>query len=297
MWADDFHHATRVTLTGERDGYYGAYEPGVETIARTIRRGWLYEGQKHPVSGKPRGASADELSAERFVYCIQNHDQIGNRVLGDRLAHVVSLDAYLAVSVLLLFLPMTPLLFMGQEWAASSPFLYFTDHEPELGKKITEGRRREFAGFRAFSSEEGALEVPDPQALATFARSKLDWGERTEAEHARVLDAYRSALRLRRENFVLREPSRHRLRAESAGNVLLVERWRDDERCLLLVNFGGDEVSVSDLIFEIRASRSHADSSRPNPGPIPRLFESTKPWFSRAASRRGGGGRASSRSN
>ncbi|HVR18682.1 MAG TPA: alpha-amylase family glycosyl hydrolase, partial [Polyangiaceae bacterium] len=105
LWADDFHHATRVTLTGERDGYYGAYEPGAETMARTIRRGWLYEGQRNPVGGKHRGASADELSAERFVYCIQNHDQIGNRALGDRLAHVVSLDAYLAVSVLLLFLP------------------------------------------------------------------------------------------------------------------------------------------------------------------------------------------------
>jgi maltooligosyltrehalose trehalohydrolase len=247
LWADDFHHATRVTLTRERDGYFGAYEPGAPTMARTIRRGWLYEGQQNPVGGKQRGASADELSAERFVYCIQNHDQIGNRALGDRLAHVVSLDAYLAVSVLLLFLPMTPLLFMGQEWAASSPFLYFTDHEAELGVRITEGRRREFAGFHAFSSEGSALEVPDPQAPATFTRSKLVWEERTDAAHARVLDTYRSALRLRREDVVLREPSRQRLLCEAAGNVLLVERWRDDDRRLLLVNLGGDEVSVSAL--------------------------------------------------
>jgi maltooligosyltrehalose trehalohydrolase len=246
LWADDFHHATRVTLTGERDGYYGAYEPGAATVAHTIRRGWLYEGQRNPVSGRPRGASADELSAERFVYCIQNHDQIGNRALGDRLHHAVSLDAYLSVSLLLLLVPMTPLLFMGQEWAASSPFLYFTDHEAELGRAITEGRRREFAAFGAFS--ERAREVPDPQALGTFERSKLDWSERTSPEHVRALELYRAALALRREDAVFAEPSRERLRCDTFGDVLAVERWRNDERRLVLVNFGPAGVSVREFV-------------------------------------------------
>jgi maltooligosyltrehalose trehalohydrolase len=254
LWADDFHHATRVTLTGERDGYYAAYAPGAETIARTIRRGWLYEGQQNPLSGKRRGASADELSAEHFVYCIQNHDQVGNRALGDRLSQAMSLDTYLAVSILLLFLPMTPLLFMGQEWAASTPFLYFTDHEDELGRKITEGRRREFASFLAFSSEGHGLEVPDPQALDSFVRSRLDWAERTEPEHVRVLDTYERALRLRASDPVLREPSRERLRSEAVEDVLCVERFRSGARRLLFVNFSGREVPLRDLIVRFGLS-------------------------------------------
>jgi maltooligosyltrehalose trehalohydrolase len=245
IWADDFHHATRVTLTAERDGYYRAYEPGTATIARTIERGWLYEGQQHPVRGKPRGSSAERLPAEALVYCIQNHDQIGNRALGDRLSSSVSVEAFMAVSVLLLFLPMTPLLFMGQEWAASSPFTYFTDHEPELGRAITEGRRREFASFGAFAKAPEL--VLDPQALDTFLRSKLDWSERVQGDHRRVLELYRAALRLRKEDPVLKHASRESLRCEAFGDILAVERYQGHERRLLLVNFGSKDVAVRGL--------------------------------------------------
>jgi maltooligosyltrehalose trehalohydrolase len=245
LWADDFHHATRVTLTGERDGYYGAYEPGARTVARTIERGWLYEGQRNPVSGKTRGSSAEQLSAEQLVYCIQNHDQIGNRALGDRLSSSVSVDAYLAASMLLLFLPMTPLLFMGQEWASSEPFSYFTDHEAELGRAITEGRRREFASFGAFSTRPEL--IADPQALDTFLRSKLDWSTRTADEHARVLETYRASLRLRKHDPVLRHASRAGLRCEAFGDVVVVERYRDDQRRLLLVNFGAKDAMTRSL--------------------------------------------------
>lgn len=245
LWADDFHHAVRVTLTGERDGYYRAYEPGAATVATTISRGWLYEGQTNPVTGRPRGGSAGELAAEELVYCIQNHDQVGNRALGDRLSHAIPCDAYLAASILLLFLPMTPLLFMGQEWAASSCFAYFTDHEAELGRAITEGRRREFSAFGAFA--EDASRIPDPQALETFTRSKLDWAERASGEHARVLATYRAALRLRREDPVLSIASRAGLRAEADGDVLVVERRRGDERRLLLVSFGVEERPLREL--------------------------------------------------
>jgi maltooligosyltrehalose trehalohydrolase len=247
LWADDFHHATRVTLTGEQDGYYSAYRPGAAEIARTIMRGWLYEGQPRPSDGKPRGASAQALTAEQLVYCIQNHDQIGNRAFGDRLNHAVTLDAYLAVSMLLLFLPMTPLLFMGQEWASSSPFLYFTDHEAELGRLISEGRRREFEGFRAFSEHAEVRSVPDPQAQGTFQQSKLDWHEREQTGHARALELYRAALALRRSDRVLQDASRERLRCESFGEVLVVERWRDRQRRVLLVNFGSSAVAFEEL--------------------------------------------------
>ena len=115
IWADDFHHVVRVTMTGERDGYYGAYQPGVSAIAETIMNGWLYRGQIYPTRNEARGKPADVLPAHAFVYCIQNHDQIGNRAMGDRLTSVASLDAYCAASTLLMFLPMTPMLFQGQD--------------------------------------------------------------------------------------------------------------------------------------------------------------------------------------
>jgi maltooligosyltrehalose trehalohydrolase len=142
LWADDFHHQVRVTLGGERTGYYAAFERSARGVADVINRGWLYTGQVSPVTGEPRGSSAERLPAEALVYCIQNHDQIGNRAFGDRLDDVTGQEAFRAASLLLLFLPMTPLLFMGQEWAASTPFLYFTDHDAELGALIREGWRR-----------------------------------------------------------------------------------------------------------------------------------------------------------
>ena len=149
IWVDDFHHVLRVTLTGESDGYYGPFERGAAAVARVISRGWVYEGQVWPLEDRPRGMPADELDAPSFVYFIQNHDQIGNRATGDRLHQFpgVTLSAYRAASLLLLSLPMTPLLFQGQEWAASTPFQFFTDHHGELGAAVSEGRRREFGHF------------------------------------------------------------------------------------------------------------------------------------------------------
>jgi maltooligosyltrehalose trehalohydrolase len=181
------------------------------------------------------------------VYCIQNHDQIGNRALGDRLNHVVSVDAYLAVSLLLLLLPMTPLLFMGQEWAASSPFAYFTDHEAELGALVTQGRRREFAHFEAFASEAARESIPDPQAALTFERSRLRWSERVEDEHARVLALYRAALTLRKTDRVLRVASRSQLRAEAFGEVLLVTRCCAEDVRLIAVNFSERPVAGNEI--------------------------------------------------
>ncbi len=246
VWADDFHHQVRVTLTRERDGYYAAYEPGAAGVARGIERGWLYEGQASP-SGKPRGRSADALTAEAFVYCIQNHDQIGNRALGDRLNHSVSPDAYLAVSALLLLLPMTPLLFMGQEWAASAPFRYFTDHDAELGALVSAGRRREFAHFAAFQSETARASIPDPQAEATFSSSRLDWSERERGEHARALALYRAALALRKSDPVLSVSSRSQLRAEAYGDVLVVTRRSGGETRVIVVNFSETAVPVEQV--------------------------------------------------
>ena len=257
VWADDFHHQVRVTLTGERDGYYGSYVPGVADLARTIERGWLYEGQTSPVSGRPRGEPADMLPPEAFVYCIQNHDQVGNRALGTRLNHEVSLQAYCLASALLLFLPMTPMLFMGQEWATKSPFLFFTDHEPELGAQVTAGRRREFAAFAAFSEPTQLSAIPDPQHFETFERSKLDWGELNLEPHSRVLRLYRDLLALRRDDPVLNSPcERARLVTRTQAAVLAVRRTSADGQAsrLLLANFAPIAVPLSGLAWPIDAA-------------------------------------------
>ena len=236
LWADDFHHLVHVLLTGERDGYYAAYRPDPAELARTIRRGWLYEGQPWPLTGRSRGASAERLPAPSLIYALQNHDQIGNRALGDRLTERVSTDAYLAASALLLFLPMTPLLFMGQEWGSRAPFRYFSDHHGELGRAVTEGRAREFQHFEAFRG--GHLPVPDPQAESTFLDSKLAWEELEREPHRRVLEAYRTLLRLRRTDPVLAEATREGLDAGVSGSVLWVRRAGAEGVRYLLVNFG-----------------------------------------------------------
>ncbi len=238
VWADDFHHQVHVTLTNEREGYYAGYAPGVAELARAIREGWLYSGQVFPLSGKPRGAPASELEPETLVYCLQNHDQVGNRALGERLSTLTTPEAYRAALLLLLFLPATPLLFMGDEWGASTPFLYFTDHDAELGAQVRAGRRKEFAHFAAFASPEANERIPDPQAESTFLASKLDFDEREHGAHAETLALVRAALALRRDDAVLTEPSRGRLHVEAQGDVLVVRRWFGQEVRVLLVNWG-----------------------------------------------------------
>ena len=187
IWADDFHHHVRVMTAGDRHGYYASYSGHARDLAATIAAGW-------------DGFPAADAGHGQFVICIQNHDQIGNRAHGDRLHHTAALDVWRAASALLLLAPETPLLFMGQEWAASTPFLYFTDHHGELGRLVSEGRRREFRDFPAFH---GNADVPDPQAASTFADSKLRWEEREQPPHAGVLALYRALLHLRRSERLL----------------------------------------------------------------------------------------------
>jgi maltooligosyltrehalose trehalohydrolase len=193
VWVDDFHHGVRCTTAGDRDSYYADFTPGAEELARTINQGWLYTGQRSRHSGEPRGTDPRGLHPSSFVYCIQNHDQIGNRAFGDRLTDSITPAQYRAVSSLLLFLPQTPLLFMGQEWGAATPFLFFTDHDAELGARVREGRRKEFAAFANFGRE-----VPDPQSPETFARSHLRWDEPLRSPHAGHQRLYRELLAIRR---------------------------------------------------------------------------------------------------
>ncbi|UQN09269.1 malto-oligosyltrehalose trehalohydrolase [Deinococcus sp. QL22] len=248
VWADDFHHQVRVLLTGQRDGYYAGYQPSVTELARCIDRGWLYEGQYWlPGQHHPRGRRADALEGFNFVYCIQNHDQIGNRAWGERLQDGVGQAGFWAASVLLLFLPMTPLLFQGQEWMAQTPFQFFSDHQGELGRQVSEGRKAEFADFEAFGQGEGVAAVPDPQASSTFQNSKLNWRELSQAPHVQTLRLYQDLLRLRRDDPVLNQSARQTLRAGSYGDLLWVERRHAGERRVLLVNFSDQLVPLSEL--------------------------------------------------
>jgi maltooligosyltrehalose trehalohydrolase len=208
VWSDDFHHAIRRALTGDRDGYFADFDGSPGQIAATVRDGWLYRGQYSTYFGKPRGTDPAGLPLSRFVVFLQNHDQVGNRAGGERLHHDASLAAYRAVSVLLLLAPEIPLLFMGQEWAASSPFRYFTDHHEPLGRAVTAGRRREFSRFARFADPEAAATIPDPQAVETFLASRLVWDEAGREPHAGILRLYRRLLALRRSEPALRSAPR-----------------------------------------------------------------------------------------
>ncbi len=242
VWADDFHHQVHVLLTGERDGYYAAYEPTVRALARSIEQGWTYTGQAYaPWHGKARGKPAREggVLPEQLVYCLQNHDQVGNRALGTRLTEHVDLDLFCAASMLLFFLPATPLVLMGQEWASSSPFLFFSDHEGALGDAVREGRREEFKAFAAFADPKTRVAIPDPQAQSTFDASKLVWDERARSPHERVFALYRAMIALRRADPVLSATCRWEdLRATAHGDVLEVSRRHGAATRTILVSFG-----------------------------------------------------------
>ncbi|MCI0680767.1 MAG: malto-oligosyltrehalose trehalohydrolase [Gemmataceae bacterium] len=223
VWADDFHHQIRRLLAGDHEGYYRDFSGSTADLAATLRQGWFFCGQFSEHLGAPRGSDPAGLPPRSFVICLQNHDQIGNRALGERLHHQIDLAAYRAAVVLLLCAPATPLLFMGQEWAASSPFLYFTNHHDELGKLVTEGRRKEFRHFAAFSDPAARARIPDPQAESTFVASRLDWSECEREPHASMLRLHRTLLRLRQTEPALRSATRESFAVEALddGTILL----------------------------------------------------------------------------
>jgi maltooligosyltrehalose trehalohydrolase len=193
MWSDDFHHGIHVALTGERDGYYADYS-GWDDVVRCLERAYKFDGIYSAGRGRRHGRPAGSLPRRQFLGYSQTHDQVGNRAMGERLAHLVDSRRAQIAAALVLTSPFTPMLFQGEEWAASSPFQFFTDHqEPELANAVREGRRREFESFTTFSGEE----VPDPQDEATYRRSILDWSELDRPPHAEMLAWYRALLGLR----------------------------------------------------------------------------------------------------
>jgi maltooligosyltrehalose trehalohydrolase len=247
VWADDFHHVVRVQMTNENEGYMGYFKGSMDELVSTLREGWLFTGELQK-DGIPRGTRGADIEPEHFVHCISNHDQVGNRAYGERLNQVIPPAAYRATSALLLTTPYTPMFFMGQEWAASSPFLYFTDHHDELGKGVTEGRRKEFAEFAEFRDPAKRARIPDPQALATFTNSRLDWTEPHRQPHLETLRLYRDFLRFRKANLADRRRGRWqieqvspqaiaiRYEREKEGDILIVVQLVANDITLELVN-------------------------------------------------------------
>jgi maltooligosyltrehalose trehalohydrolase len=257
VWADDFHHSLRVHLTGTREHYFADYVGTTEELATAINEGFVYQGQLSPTKRRPRGSKVTDEPATGFVTCIQNHDQIGNRPFGDRMNHEVSRERYAVASTVLLFLPEPPLLFMGQEFAASTPFLFFTDHNEELGKLVTKGRREEFSGFRAFSDPDLLASIPDPQDPLTFEKSKLKLDERER--NAGIYALYRALLELRRTDPVLESPRRDRTEARPLGaQLLLVRRTDETGQRILLANFGNEsDVPITAITGDEQTSADH----------------------------------------
>ncbi len=194
-WADEWHHALHAVLTGEQAGYYADFG-ALGQLAKALRQAWVYDGLYSPERDRTHGRSPAGLPGSAFVVSAQNHDQVGNRAGGDRLGASVSPGRLRVAAALLLTSPFVPLLFQGEEWGASSPFPYFTNHpDPELGRAVSAGRRREFAHFGW-----GQAEVPDPQDPATFRRATLRWPEATSGDHATLLAWYRALIALRRSS-------------------------------------------------------------------------------------------------
>jgi maltooligosyltrehalose trehalohydrolase len=193
VWNEDFHHALHALLAGEREGYYEDFG-SIADVAQCLERGVLYDGRYSPFRRRRHGRPFTGLGGRSFVGFLQNHDQVGNRALGERSAALMSLGRLKIGAALVLTSPFVPMLFQGEEWAASTPFLYFTDHrDPALAAAVRNGRRAEFAAFGWPPDK-----IPDPQAPETFARSKLRWDEVGEAPHAEMLAWHRTLLALRR---------------------------------------------------------------------------------------------------
>ena len=181
QWADDMHHCLHVLLTGETEGYYADFLDTTAQLARCLAEGFAYQGQVAPHLERPRGEPSGHLPPTAFVICLQNHDQIGNRAMGTRLTELATPEALRAATALLLLSPFIPLMFMGEEYASTSPFQFFTSHNEDLAELIRIGRRDEFKHFAAFQDEEQRKRIPDPNAVSTYERSRP---EATEPAHA-----------------------------------------------------------------------------------------------------------------
>ncbi len=252
QWNDDIHHALHVLLTGETDGYYGDYADNpAQRLGRCLAEGFGYQGEASIYhNGEPRGEPSRNLPPECFVSFLQNHDQIGNRAFGDRILQVANPAAVRVAMTCLILAPSPPLVFMGEEFGAITPFLFFCDFGPDLAAKVTTGRRSEFARFAAFNSPEEQARIPDPNSESTFLASKLNWNSLEKPEHREWLRFYTDLLRCRREEVLPRIAAINIGEAEFVvltSKAILV-RWpiRRGGALKLFANFSDHGISITE---------------------------------------------------
>lgn len=245
QWADDWHHCVHVLLTGESEGYYESFQSPADQLARAMAEGFVFQGQISPHHKEPRGEPSTDLPPTAFVICLQNHDQIGNRAMGERLTALADPQALAAATTLLLLSPNIPLLFMGEEYGSRTPFLFFTDHNEELAGLVREGRRREFAHFAAFQDESRRKLIPDPNAPATFDASMPNM--RGAADASGSLDLHRQLLKLRTTHVAPGIPGCASLGAEALGPRAVRGSWRlgNGHVLTLAANFGDEAVAMA----------------------------------------------------
>jgi len=238
MWNDDFHHSIRVALAGSCDGYFRDYTGRSQELLSAVKRGFLYQGQYYQWQRKQRGSPLRGVSRQACVHFLQNHDQIANTGVGDRLHTYVSPRRYRAATALLLLGPQTPLLFMGQEFLASTSFMFFADHTPELRKLVHDGRRAFVAQFEAYATEAVQAAICDPGDERTFLAAKLNWDELES--HAAAVALHRDLLRIRREDPVIARGAQLEIDGATLSESAFVLRWfaPDEDDRLLIVSFG-----------------------------------------------------------
>ncbi|OWP49888.1 malto-oligosyltrehalose trehalohydrolase [Pseudomonas nitroreducens] len=261
QWNDDLHHCLHVLLTGEDEAYYVDYaQQTIEKLCRCLREGLVFQGQAD-YRGVERGEPSGALSPQAFVAFLQNHDQVGNRALGERLSMLTQTDRLRAASALVMLSPMVPMLFMGEEWGEQQPFLFFTDYQGDLARAVTVGRREEFKRFARFSEPGAAAWIPDPNDYQTFvaSRPRPDQGDPDWREH------YRQLLELRHRWLVPQLPGSRALDAQPLGERALSARWRlgDGSLWRIDLNLGTEEVAIeppgesAQLLFCLGQTAAH----------------------------------------
>jgi len=265
QWCDDFHHSLHALITGEQSGYYEDFGT-IDDLAKAYKEAFVYSWNYSKYRKRHHGSNSKRLPAERFVVCIQNHDQIGNRMLGERLSSLVSFEALKLAAGAVILSPYIPMLFMGEEYAEESPFQYFISHtEQGLIQAVRKGRMEEFKSFR------WRVQCPDPQAVRTFKSSKLGWQERNRGQHRILLNFYRELIALRKGIPDFTDSTNIRVRSLSTERILLWHRRVTNRQIQCVMNFSEAEQKLRLYAPQKGWTKTLDSANRKWKGPGPQL--------------------------